>query len=116
MENKDLTKFVGTLVKVSTKYGTDYGMIDGAFGDKLGFVCGSSTEWETRLVNVNDVQECTDENEQKKSRESARWYYTNETESLQRSIKKQNKKDNQQKLMQMLQECTRWLGGLNLKK
>mgnify|MGYP007069857278 CR=1 FL=1 len=108
----DLTKYVGALVSVSTMYGTEYGMVDGVFCDQLGFVSGCETEWDTRLVNVQDVQECVTDDERTKARQSATWYYTNEIDSLQRRIKMQYKKDDPKKLQDMLTNCLKWFGGL----
>ena len=105
METKD---YVGKFVKV----GKNYGMIDTAYGTRLGFIWSDKDSWTGELVDVDKVEVLTSTEDIAKARLSAKNHLLRERASLKARIAQKLKMDSQQCLGELLDFVVGWINRL----
>ena len=107
MEAKD---YVGKFVKV----GKNYGMIDNAYGTRLGFIWSDKESWTGMLVDIDKVEILTRTDDIQKARLSAKNYLLRERASLKARITQKLATDSrhQQRLNELLDFVVGWINSL----
>ena len=105
METKD---FVGKFVRV----GKNYGMIDNVYGNRLGFIWSDKDSWTGELVDVDNVEVLTKQDDVAKARLSAKSYLLRERAALKARIARKLAVDNQQTLGELLDFVVGWINRL----
>lgn len=104
----ELNEYVGKFAKVAGHYG----MIDNVYGSRLGFIWSDKDSWTGELVDVEDVEALTKQEEVAKARLSAKNHLLRERASLKARIAQKLKIDNQQKLNELLDFVVAWIARL----
>jgi hypothetical protein len=106
METKD---YVGKFVRV----GKSYGMVDNVYGTRLGFIWSDKDSWTGELVDVENVEVLTKQDDVAKARLSAKSYLLRERASLKARIARKLTTDNQQTLGELLDFVVGWINRLD---
>jgi hypothetical protein len=101
----ELEKYVGQFVKV----GGHYGMIDGVYNTRLGFIWSDKDSWTGQICDVKDVEVLKDSESIGKARLSAKNHLLRERASLKARIARKLAIDNQQRLQELLDFVTAWI-------
>lgn len=102
MKTKD---YVGKFVKV----GEHYGMIDGIYNNRLGFIWSDKDSWTGQLVDVGNVEILTKADDITKARLSAKNYLLRERAVLKARIARKLQTDNQATLQELLDFVLSWI-------
>ena len=103
----------GDFVKVTGKYGTEYGMCDGLYNGNVGFVTADVRSWETRFARPDeDVEVCEEKKDKEAAQNAARCYFSLELASIERRIALDLEDDDRKKLQEMKDYCEYWLNNL----
>ena len=105
----DLDKFVGLFVRREN----NLGMIDAVHGNRLGFVWSDKTSWTAELVDEDEVTICESNEDCSTALNSARQYYSRETDSLRNRLRLHLPQDCAESLQSMLSRCEFWNNKLN---
>ena len=103
-----MNEYVGKYVRVAGHYG----MIDGIYGSRLGFIWSDKDSWTGELVDVEKVEVLTSADDVAKARLSAKNNLLRERANLKARIAQKLKIDNQQKLNELLDFVVAWLARL----
>lgn len=105
----ELNEYVGKFVKVSGHYG----MIDGVYGSRLGFIWSDKDSWTGEIVDVGNVEVLTKADDITKARLSAKNHLLRERAALKARISRKLKADNQQALQELLDFVGGWIARLS---
>ena len=105
MKTKD---YVGKFVKV----GEHYGMIDGIYNNRLGFIWSDKDSWTGELVDVGNVEILAKADDIIKARLSAKNYLLRERAALKARIARKLQTDNQATLQELLDFVLSWISRL----
>jgi hypothetical protein len=105
METKD---YVGEFVKA----GEHYGMIDGVYNNRLGFIWSDKDSWTGQLVDADKVEILAKQEDIAKARLSAKNYLLRERAALKARIARKLQTDNQATLQELLDFVLSWISRL----
>lgn len=105
MEAKE---YIGKFVKV----GEHYGMVDGVYNNRLGFIWSDKDSWTGQLVDADKVEVLAKQEDIAKARLSAKNYLLRERASLKARIARKLSIDNQQVLNELLEFVIGWINRL----
>lgn len=105
MEAKE---YIGKFVKV----GEHYGMIDGVYNNRLGFIWSDKDSWTGELVDVGNVEILAKADDITKARLSAKNYLLRERAALKARIARKLQADNQATLQELLDFVLSWISRL----